>query len=110
MPLLVSSEDPQVRDLVCVVVQPSGACLFESGVEHMTMSALDHAGTNRQTQCQCLGIVQAIQSIGDITMPIAHRGLLFRCADLVGRRTSGKTSGLFRICQEICQEASFPGK
>ena len=42
LPLAVSSQDTQVGDLVGGFVQPGGACLFEAGLQHMAMPALDH--------------------------------------------------------------------
>src|SRR6266568_991602 len=68
-------------DLVCMVVQPSCAWLFKSGLEHMTMTALDHARADRQVQFESAGIVQAIPPIGQVAMAVAHRGFFFRCAD-----------------------------
>jgi len=37
------SEDSQVRDLISVFDQPGYASLFEAGLRHMAVSALDHA-------------------------------------------------------------------
>jgi hypothetical protein len=41
--LAVGAENSQVSDLVSVVEQPGCACLFQTGLKHMAMSAFDHA-------------------------------------------------------------------
>jgi hypothetical protein len=47
---VVGSEDAQVSHLICVIAQPGSAGFFETGLEHVAMSALDHAWADGQTQ------------------------------------------------------------
>src|SRR5438105_2907026 len=42
----------------------------------MAVSALDHARANRQAQCESPGVVQAVQSIVQVTVAFAHRRFL----------------------------------
>lgn len=44
---MVGSEYSQVSELVGMVVQPSGAGLFEARLQDMAMPAFDHAGADR---------------------------------------------------------------
>lgn len=75
-PSVVGTEDPQVRDLVRVIRQSGGAGLLEAGLKHRAVSALDHAGADRQPQFQRAGIVQTFQAIVPVAQPVAH-GLTF---------------------------------
>ena len=68
-------------DLVRMVVQRASARFLESGVEHKTVSALDHARTDGQTQLECPRIVQQLQAIGQVAMSVPHRGFIIRCPD-----------------------------
>ena len=41
--MLVGAEDPEVGDLIGVLPEPGGAGLLEARLEHMAVSALNHA-------------------------------------------------------------------
>ncbi len=56
--MVVGAQDAQVSHLVSVVWQPGCAGHFESGLEHMAVTAFDQARTNRQAQRQCQWIVR----------------------------------------------------
>ena len=58
-PSVIGSEDPQVGDLVSMIREPSGAGLLETRMEHMAVSALNHARANRQAQFERARVVQA---------------------------------------------------
>src|ERR1035437_7533253 len=103
----------------------------------MPMSGFNHSRPNRQPQLQCPWIVQAISSICQIPVPIAHWGLflrrcgwlqmfsqgvndLFQCATLepsllgsapliwsAGSATLSSRSQVFADMKEIAQEASL---
>jgi hypothetical protein len=55
--------DPQVSDLVGVVRQPSGAGLLGPGVEHVAVSGLDHARSDRQAELESPGVIQTVQPV-----------------------------------------------
>ena len=76
---MVGSEHAQVGDPVVVIGQPGGPGFFESGLEHMAISAFHDAGTNRQGQGQGLWIVQTVQAVAQIAMAVADRGFCFGC-------------------------------
>ena len=42
--------------------------------------------SNRQTQGQCAGIIQCVQPIGRVAMPLAHRGVVVQGGHDLGRR------------------------
>lgn len=67
-------------NLVGMVGQPSRAGPFKACLEHMAVSALNHARTNRQAQGQSPRLVQVVASIVQITVTIAHRRILLRRA------------------------------
>src|SRR5207249_5540890 len=104
------------------------------------LSRLDHSRANRQSKLQGTRIIQAVGAVYQITVPIAHGGVLFRCVgrfqmlsqcldDFLHRsslepillgsapplRSLGLTSGRSRSqiladMKEIAQEASLPPK
>ena len=65
-------------DLVGVVVQPGGAGLFESSLEHVPVAAFDHARANGQAQGQGSRVVQSIESMAQVAMALAHRRFFVR--------------------------------
>ena len=76
----MGAEDTQVSDLVGGVWQPGRACFFESCLEDMTMAACDATRADRQTQRQGQGVVQAVQTMAQVAMSVAHGGFRFRGA------------------------------
>ena len=73
---MIGAENAQVGDLVSVLGQPGRAGLFEPGLEAMSVTTFDQARADRQTQRQGAGIVQGIESVAQIAMTLADRGVL----------------------------------
>jgi hypothetical protein len=71
--LVIGSEDAQVDDLVRMFGEPACARLLESCLERLTVTALNHASANRQTQRQSARAIQALQSIVQVAMATVHR-------------------------------------
>ena len=69
---MIGSEDAEVGDLIGGGDQPGSASFFEPGVEHVPMSAFDHARANGQAQLQGGGVVQAIEPIFEVAVSVAH--------------------------------------
>ena len=61
-----------MSDIIGMTSQPSRACFFEPGVEHVAVAGFNHAGADRQSQSVGLGIIQAIHSIAQIAMAAAN--------------------------------------
>ena len=75
-------------DLVGVVWRPCRTSLLESGLEHMAMPAFDHARADWHAPGQRAWIVQTVQTMAQVAIPVAHRSFCFR--DPVGFQMLGQ--------------------